>query len=99
MGIWALEFATGLAGWADELVIFNGDLFGIIRAGAGSGVWRRTPPNWTRTIDFFGGGSAAVWDGKMFCGRIAGPQFIYVSNDGINWSVDFTAPGAGPWTY
>ena len=64
MGVWALEFNPGVAGPIYKMFYFNGDVFGVNYAGAGgAGVWRRTPPNWTR--HFAAGGPAS---GKGRCG-------------------------------
>lgn len=93
MGTWALEHDPGKTGGVYQLVNFNGDLFGWVYSGTGSGVWRRTPPNWTATIPP-GGYSArgAIFDGKMWWGTDPaggqGGRRISRSDDGINWTLD-----------
>lgn len=98
MGVWALEFNPGMAGSIYKMFYFNGDIFGVGYGAAGRGIWRRTPPNWTRHFAAVGGGRACVWDGQMWAGDGA-VQDIHRSLDGVTWVQDWVPPGFVAWDH
>jgi hypothetical protein len=88
---WALEFDPGTTGEVYQMHAWRGDLWGMCHGGAGAGVWRRTPPNWTH-VYASGTGRGEIWDGQMWwaCGPDPVPtsRYIYRSADGLVWVQD-----------
>lgn len=79
MGDWVVDF-VGPGGNAPKMFYFNGDIFN-------SGVYRRTPPNWTQTF-VTAAGRACVWNSQMWAGG-AVAMSIHSSPDGIAWAEDW----------